>query len=83
MAEANVVTEEDDSKYNPVMPHLKYGNRIQMDEKYPPLEAAEDLEHFESNDQDKDDEIYQTGQIIIEDIRGRMLSDGRRRIQRV
>ena len=83
MAEANVVTEEDDSKYNPVMPHLKYRNRAQMDERHPPLEATEDVEHFENDDPDKQDEVYQTGLTIIEDIRGHMLSDGRRRIQRV
>ena len=78
MSEAHTLTEE----HEPVMPHLKYPDRREMDELFPTIKAAEDIEHDDGQQQDSEDVILQGGLRVAEEIRGKMLTDGRRRIDR-
>ena len=78
MSEAHALTEEHD----PIMPHLEYPDRKLMDELFPTIEAAEDIEYDDGQQRDSDDVILQGGLRVAEEIRGKMLTDGRRRIDR-
>jgi hypothetical protein len=77
IAEANVVTEE--GAYNPVMPHLRYPDRAEMDRRHPRLEAADDVEGNAEAVKDLEDETFMEGQKIIESIRSDLVANGRRR----
>ena len=74
MAEAYQLEEHD----GPFMPHLAYSPK-EMDRLHPSLIAAEDVEVDTNRQEDLKDEIYCRGLVIIEDIRGRMEAEGRRR----
>jgi hypothetical protein len=83
IAEANVVGVEgiDSSPiiHDPVMPHLLYPNRAEMDRRHPRLEAADDVEGNEEALRDLEDGIFMHGQKIVEEIRGDLIANGRRR----
>ena len=80
IGEANVLVEDGPVSYH--MPHLTYVDRCAMDAAYPPIVAAEDLEEDLQNDEDAKDGVYQQGLIIAEEIRIKMISEGRRKIER-
>ena len=61
------------------MPHLKHPNRDEMNEVYPPIVAAEDLDDKGGLDNDEGDVVYQHGLDIVEGIGGKLVTDGRRR----
>ena len=63
------------------MPHLEHPDRRVMDELYPSFVAAEDLEDMGEADNDKEDVIYQHGLGIVEEIRNKLITDGRRRVE--
>ena len=63
------------------MPHLEHADRAEMDKLYPPIVAAEDLDDKGEVDHDEQDEIYQHGLEIVEGIRQKLISDGRRRVE--
>ena len=65
--------------HDPVMPHLLYPNRAEMDRRHPRPEAADDVEGNEEAPRDLEDGIFMHGQEIIEDIRGDLIANGRRR----
>ena len=83
IAEANVVTEGDaepsGSAYNPVMPHMLYPDRSEMDRRHPRLEAADDIEGNAEALRDLEDDFFMEGQKIIEEIRNELVTSGRRR----
>ena len=83
IAEANVVTEEGvdsaPTAYNPVMPHLLYPNRSEMDRHYPRLTAADDIEGDEDALRDLEDNTFMQGQKVVEEIRTDLIANGRRR----
>jgi hypothetical protein len=83
IAEANVVTEGDaepsGSAYNPVMPHMLYPDRSEMDRRHPRLEAADDIEGNAEALRDLEDDFFIEGQRIIEEIRTELVTSGRRR----
>ena len=83
IAEANVVTEEGvesaPTPYNPVMPHLLYPNRAEMDMWYPRLEAADDIEGGQDALRDLEDDMFMEGQRVIEGIKNDLIANGRRR----
>ena len=83
IAEANVVTEEgvesSPTPYNPVMPHLLYPDRAEMDKWYPRLEAADDIEGGQDALRDLEDGVFMEGQKVIENIRNDLVTNGRRR----
>jgi len=81
MAEANSL-EEDKAHHlhdlRPVMPHLEHPDRRVMDALYPPIEAAEDLEDKGGLEKDEGDVVFQHGLDIVEGIRQKLITDGRR-----
>ena len=83
MAEANSL--EDDAgpthldALEPIMPHLKHKDRAEMDRLYPPIVAADALDDDGEAEADEDDVIFQHGLEIVEGIREKLVSDGRRR----
>ena len=83
IAEANVVTEEGvesaPAPYNPVMPHLLYPGRAEMDRWYPRLGAADDIEGGQDALRDLEDDVFVEGQKVIESIRNDLVTNGRRR----
>jgi hypothetical protein len=83
IAEANVVGVEgiDSSPivHDPVMPHLLYPDRAEMNRRHPRLEAADDVEGNEEALRDLEDGIFMHGQKIVEEIRGDLIANGRRR----
>ena len=82
MAEANSLEDEKSHHRHglrPTMPLLEHADRAEMNKLYPPIVAAEDLDDKGEIDQDEQDEIYQRGLDIVEDIREKLITDGRRR----
>ena len=65
--------------YNPVMPHLLYPDRSEMDRRHPRLEAADDIEGDEDALRDLEDNTFVEGQKIVEEIRSDLVANGRRR----
>ena len=63
------------------MPHLEHPDRKVMDALYPPIVAAEDLEDKGELDKDEEDVIFQHGLEIVEGIRKKLITDGRRRVE--
>ena len=63
------------------MPHLEHPDRRVMDELYPPIVAAEDLDDQGELNNDEEDGIYQHGLEIVRDIKQRLITDGRRRVE--
>ena len=84
MAEANSL-EEDKSHHlhglRAIMPHLEHPDRRVMDELYPPIVAAEDLDDQGELNRDEEDGIYQHGLKIVGDIKQKLITDGRRRVE--
>ena len=76
IGEANVFVEDAPVRYH--MPHLTYVDRDAMDAAYPRIVAAEDLEEDLQN---YEDGVYQQGLIIAEEVRIKMISEGRRKIE--
>ena len=84
MAEANSLEEDQPHHLHglrPVMPHLEHPDRKTMDALYPPIVAAEDLEDKGELDKDEEDVIFQHGLEIVEGIRKKLITDGRRRVE--
>ena len=63
------------------MPHLGHADRAEMDKLYPPITAAEDVEDNGELNKDHEDEIFQHGLEIVEGIRQKFITDGRRRVE--
>ncbi len=76
MAEAYPLEQE----IEPFMPHLTF-TQAEMDRYHPSIQAADDLEDSAEHDKDLKDETYQRGLVIVEEIRGRMQAEGRRRCE--
>ena len=76
MAEAYPLEKE----YEPFMPHLAF-TQEEMDRYHPSISAAEDIDEDMEQQNDLDDEVYQRGLVIVEEIRGRMKAEGRRRCE--
>ena len=84
MAEANSLEDETGHHLRglrPIMPHLEHADRAEMDRLYPPITAAEDVEDKGELDKDIEDEVFQHGLEIVESIRQKLISDGRRRVE--
>ena len=84
MAEANSLEDEKGHHLHglrPIMPHLEHPDRRVMDELYPPIEAAEDVDDQWGLNLDKEDVVYQQGLEIVEDIRQKLIMNGRRRVE--
>ena len=82
MAETNSLEEERDHHphgLRPVMPHLEHPNREEMNDQYLPIVAAEELDDQGELGNDDGDVIYQHGLDIVEGIRQKLVTDGRRR----
>ena len=62
------------------MPHLTF-TAGEMDKCHPSIQAAEDIGDTMELNNDLKDEVYQRGLIIVEDIRSKMVSEGRRRCE--
>ena len=84
MAEANSLEDEKGHHLQglrAIMPHLEHPDRRVMDELYPPLTAAEDVDDQGEINVDKEDVVYQQGLKIVEDIRHKLITNGRRRVE--
>ena len=84
MAEANSFQEERIHPLHglrPIMPHLGHPGRRAMDALYPLTLAAEDLHDQGGLNDDEEDGIYQHGLKIVGDIKQRLITDGRRRVE--
>ena len=84
MAEANSLEDEKGHHLHglrPIMPHLEHPDRRVMDELYPPITAADDVDDQGEINVDKEDEVYQQGLKVVEDIRQKLITNGRRRVE--
>jgi hypothetical protein len=83
IAEASVVTEDcvgsAPTAYNPVMPHLRYPDRAEMDRRHPRLEAADDIEGDQDALRHLEDNTFVEGQKVVEAICADLIANGLRR----
>ena len=83
IAGADAVTEEGvdsaTTAYNPVMPHLRYPDRSEMDRRHPRLGVADDTEGDEDALRDLEDNTFVEGTEVVEAIRTDLVANGRRR----
>ena len=77
ISEANVITDPNDE---PFMPHLVF-NAEELDRYHPSVSAPDDVDGDREEDIDAGDEVYQHGLKLVDEIKQRMVVQGRRRCE--